>query len=123
PGTRLGSSCDHAQRGVDRVQHAVELVAAPHDETGGRYHAVGALPARELGTFLDAIERNLRSAAEHGKHRAILEEVDGVIPPFASRHLAAVETENPVELAPIKRHAACGGEGRGARRDAPVKLA
>ena len=41
----------HAQRLVDRAQHAVELVAAAHDQAGGGDHAVGALAARQLRDF------------------------------------------------------------------------
>src|SRR3954471_21641054 len=120
---RRALSRDHAQRCFDSVQHAIELVAAPHDQAGGGDHAVGALSARKLRIFLDAIDRDFRGAAEHGEHRAVLEEVDGVIPPLTGRHLAAVQTENSVELAPVERHAARGGEGRRARGGAPVKLA
>jgi len=105
------------------MQHAIELMPAPHDQTGGGDDAVGALPARELRTFLDAVDWNFRCAAKDGEHRAVLEKIDGVIPPFTGRDLAAVEAENTVELAPVERHAACGGEGRRARRGAPVKLA
>ena len=98
-------------------------MAAPHDQAGGGDHAVGALPARELGIFLDAVDRDFLKRAEHREHRAVAEEVDGVVAPFAGGDLSAVETEDAVEFAPVEGHSACGGERREGRRVAPVKLA
>src|SRR5262249_39182628 len=103
--------------------HRVELVAAAHDQTRRRDHAIGALPARELRTFLDAVDRNFGGAAEHGEHRAVLEEVDGVVTPFAGGDLAAVKAENAVELAPVESEWVWGGEGQRARGLAPMDLA
>src|SRR5262245_13821122 len=119
----IWSAGHHAQRFVDRAQHAVELVSAAHDETGRRDDAVGALPTRQFRALLDAVDRNLAGASKHGKHRAVLEEIDGVVAPFTGGDLAAVETEDAVELAPVEGHSACGGEGRSAWGLAPVQLA
>src|SRR5262245_60011598 len=98
-------------------------MSAAYDATGRRDDAVGALPTRQLRAFLDAVDRDLAGAAEHGKHRAVLEEIDGVVAPFTGGDLAAVETEYAVELAPVEGHSACGGEGRNAWGLAPVQLA
>src|SRR5262249_17849618 len=62
-------------------------------------------------------------AAKHGEDRAVLEEVDGVVTPFAGGNLAAVKAENAVELAPVESDSACGGEGQRAPGLAPMELA
>src|SRR5882724_10937609 len=95
-------------------------MAAPQDQTGGGHHAVGALLARKLRIFFDAIDRHFRRTAEHREHRAVFQEIDRVIAPFAGRDHAAIEPEDPVELAPVEGHPADGG-----RRDrgAPQNLA
>src|SRR5262249_57578077 len=98
-------------------------MAAAHDQTCRRDHAIGALPARELRTFLDAVDRNFGGAAEHGEDRAVLEEVDSVVTPFAGGDLAAVKAENAVELAPVESDSAGGGEGQRAPGFAPMELA
>src|SRR5262249_57505412 len=98
-------------------------MAAAHDQTCRRDHAIGALPARELRTFLDAVDRNFGGAAEHGEDRAVLEEVDSVVTPFAGGDLAAVKAENAVELAPVEGDSAGGGEGQRAPGFAPLELA
>ena len=100
-----------AQRLVDRAQHAVELVAAAHDQAGRRDHAVGALAARQLRILFDAVERDFAGAAEHRKHRAVSEEIDGVVAPFAGGDLAAVEIENAVEFAAAEGDLVDGGGG------------
>src|SRR5262249_51879563 len=112
-----------AERPIDRPQHGVKLVAAAHDQTGRGDDAVGALPARELWTFLDTVNWNFRSAAEHGKYRAVLQEIDRVIAPFAGGNFATIEAENAVELAPVEGHSGWGGEGRSSGGFAPVELA
>ncbi len=68
--------------------------AAAHDQAGRRDDAVGALPPREPGIFFNAVDRKFRSAAEDRENRAVPQEVDGIVTPFAGRHLAAVETED-----------------------------
>ncbi len=100
---------DDAERAVERAEHAVELLAAAQDMAGGRNHAIGALPAAEFWIFLDAVDRHFRGAAENRKHRAVLEEIDGVIAPLAGGDFAAVEPQNAVELAPAEGYLACGG--------------
>src|SRR5712691_2485465 len=115
---------DHAERRlVERAQHAVELVAAAHDQAGRRDHAIGALPARELGMFFDAVDGNFGGAAEHREHRAVLQEIDRVIAPLAGGNHAAIKVQDTIELAAVEGHAACGGERRMARGLAPVELA
>ena len=100
---------------VDRAQHAVELVAAAHDQAGRRDHAIGALAARQLGIFFDAVDRDFRGAAEHREHRAVFQEVDGVIAPFAGGDLAAIEIENAVELAAAEGDLVAGAGARARR--------
>src|SRR5262245_32383804 len=120
--THPTKSGHHAERLVDRVQHALELVATAHDQAGGRDHAVGTLPARQPGMLLDTVDRNFGGAAEHREHRAVPQKIDGVVAPFAGGDLAAIEAENAVELAPVESHAAGGGERR-VTRLAPMELA
>src|SRR5215831_6060524 len=72
---------DHRELAVDHQQHAVELVAAAQDQAGRRDDTVHALLARQARIFLDAIERHLGGAAEHRKHGAVLQEVDGIVSP------------------------------------------
>src|SRR5580698_5644440 len=108
----------HAERAVERAEHPVELGTAANDMAGGGNHAVGALAATQFWIFLDTVDRHFRGAAENRKHRTILEEIDGVIPPFAGSHFAAIEPKNAVELTPAESHFACGG-GRALLAPAP----
>src|SRR5581483_7524273 len=98
------------QRTVERAEHAVQFVAAAQDVSGRRDHAVGALPALQPRILLDAIERHFGGVAENRKHRAVFEEIDGVIAPLAGGDFAPIETENAIELAPGECHLA-GGDG------------
>ena len=106
--TRLESLVEHAQ-------HAVEFVAAPHDQAGRRDHAVGALAARQPRIFLDAVDRDFGAAAEHREHRAVLEEIDGVVAPFSGGDHAAIKAEDAVELAPVEGHLRLSGAKGGTR--------
>src|SRR5207248_2802724 len=119
---RVRSTRHHAEGAIDCAQHAFELVSAAHDETGGRDHAVRTLPARQLGRFFDAVDGNFRRAPKHGKHGAILEEIDRVVPPLAGSDLAAVKAEDAIELAPIEAHAVRRGGGRSGGGLAPMDL-
>ena len=95
-------TADHRQRLVDDAQDAIQFVTAAQDVAGGGDHAVGALALLELRIFFDAIQRHFRGAAEHRKHRAVFQEVDGVIAPFAGCDHAAVQVENAVEFAAVE---------------------
>src|SRR3954469_7495048 len=119
---KAGSAGDQAHRFVDRPQHAIEFVAAAHDQASGRDDAVGALPPRQLRVLLDPVERDFRSAAEHRKHRAVAQEINGVIAPLAGGDLAAIEAEDAVELLPLEGHSAHGGDWRYAGILAPAEL-
>src|ERR1700684_3700724 len=101
------------ERTIERAEHAVEFVAAPQDMAGGRNDAIGALPAAETGVFLDAVDRHFRSAAENRKHRAIFEEIDGVITPLAGGDFASVEPQDAVQFASAKGYLSGGGGSRG----------
>src|SRR3954454_2377946 len=90
------------QLAVDHQQHAVEFLAAAQDQAGRRDHAVHALLARELRIFLDAIERDFGGAAEYRKHRAVLQEIDGVIAPFAVGDHAPVEVQDAIEFQAVE---------------------
>src|SRR5215467_15185228 len=96
-------------------------MAAPHDQAGGRDDAVGALAARQAGALLDAVDRDFGAAAEDGKDRTVLQEVDRVVAPFTGGNLAAVEAEQAIELTPVEGHSVGGGEGYMGL--APMKLA
>ena len=95
-------SATSRQRLVEHAQHAVEFVAAAQDQAGRRDHAVGALLARQLRIFLDAVDRHFGGAAEHRKHRAVFQKVDRVIAPLAGGDHAAIEIENAVEFAAVE---------------------
>src|SRR5664279_4985149 len=97
-------------------------MTAAHDQAGRRNDAVGALAARQLRIFLEAVERNLGGAAEHREHRAIFHEVDGVIAPFAGGDLAAIKIENAIELAAAECDVLGGGWAT-CRGSAPEGLA
>src|SRR5260370_19294659 len=84
------------------AKRAVELLAATKDQAGRRDHAIGPLPARKPRTLLDAVERHLAGAAEDRKDRAVLQEINGVVAPFAGRDLAAIEPEEAAELGPVE---------------------
>src|SRR3954452_16190534 len=104
----------HRQLAVDHQQHAVEFMAAAQDQPGGGDHAVGALLARQPRILLDAVDRHFGSAAENRKYRAVFQEVDGVVAPFAVGDHAAVEIEDAikfetVECYPALRSARSGG--------------
>jgi hypothetical protein len=61
------------------------------------------LLAGEPRILLDAIERDFGGAAEHRKHGAVLQEVDGIVAPFAVGDHAAVEIENAIEFEAVER--------------------
>src|SRR6185437_9864285 len=108
------SSHHQLQRTVERAEHPIQFLAAPYDVSGGRNDAIGALAARQLGIFLDAVDRHFTGAAEHGENRSVFEEVDGVIAPLPSRDFAAIEPQEPIELAAAERHSVGG--------DVPTRL-
>src|SRR6516162_4449228 len=95
-------------------------MAAPKNQSGGRDHAVGALPARQPRTFFDAINRDVAGASKNRKHRPISEEIDRVIAPFAVRYLATVEAQNAIELTALEHDGWSGGEPGSV---APARLA
>jgi hypothetical protein len=101
-------------RVVDRPQHPVEFMPAPKDQSSRRHDAVSTLPLRQPGIFFDAIDGDFGSPAEDRKHRAVLQEVDSVIPPFAFGDLASVKTKNAAKLAPVEGHLSGHGLSRGA---------
>src|SRR5208282_3841542 len=74
---------DDPERAVERAEHAVELPASAQDMAGCRDDAVGALPTSEPWIFFDPVDGKFAGTTENGKHRAIPEEIDGVITPFA----------------------------------------
>src|SRR5579885_1619428 len=109
---------DDAQRPVERAEHTVEFLPAPQDVAGRRDHAVGALPPRQPRILLDAIDGELARAAENRKDRTVVQEIDGVIAPFAGGDLTAIKTQNTMKLAAAEGHFACGG-GRTGLAPAP----
>src|SRR5882724_4070322 len=102
--SRIGEwlQLNQRQLAVDHQQHAVEFMAAAQDQAGRRDHAVHALLAREPRVFLDAIERDFGGAAEYRKHRAVLQEIDGVISPFAVGDHAPVEVQDAIEFEAVE---------------------
>ena len=60
------------------------------------------LLARELWRFLDAMQGNVVCPAEDGKHCAIIEKIDRIIPPFAVRHLEPVDAQNLIEFPAVE---------------------
>ncbi len=92
------------QRLVEHAQHLGEVVAALEDEPGGRDHGIHALLAAQLRPLLDAKQRHLAGAPEDGEHRRVLQEIDGVIAPFAGGHHAAVKREDAIEFAAVEAH-------------------
>src|SRR5262245_56821944 len=98
-------------------------MASAYDQAGRRDHAIGALPARELRAFLNAVDRNLGGAAEHGKHRAVLQKINGIVTTFAGGDLATIEAKNAVEFAPVESHSAYGDEGHTSGSLAPMRRA
>ena len=109
PVQTIRSAGDDAKRAIERTQHPVELVAAAQDVTRCRNDAVGALPAAEPRILLDPVNGEFAGPAENRKHRAVFEEIDGVIAPFARGDFAPVKTENAVKLSPAEGDLACGG--------------
>jgi hypothetical protein len=115
---RLFSTRNDPQRAVEGAEHTLELLAAAHDVTRCGDHAVSTLSAPKPWVLLDPINREFAGAAENRKYRAIFEEIDGVITPFAGSDLAAIETENAIKLTPAEGNLACGG-GRSKLAPAP----
>jgi hypothetical protein len=54
------------------------------------------------GAFLNSEERHLAGAAEDREHRDLIEEIDGIVAPFAGRDHATIESENAVQLGPLE---------------------
>src|SRR4029450_9381834 len=99
-------------------------MAAPQNQSGRGNPAIGALPPADARILLDAIDWHFRCATEDRENRPILQEVDGVIAPFAGGDLAAIRAEDAIELFALERDVSGGGESCGAgRRFAPAKLA
>src|SRR5262249_8662018 len=100
------------------------FVTAPHNQSSCGDHAVGTLPPFPARILLDAIDRHFRGASEDREHRPILEEVDGVVAPFAGGDLTAIKAKNAIELLALESDVMGGGEGCGAGgRFAPAELA
>src|ERR1700736_5967950 len=81
-------------------------MAAAQDQPARRDHAVDALLAREPRIFFDAVDRHFGSAAEHREHRAIPQEIDGIVAPLAIGDHAPVQIQNAIEFEAIERHPA-----------------
>src|SRR5882757_8490841 len=97
---------NYRQLAVDHQQHPIQFLAAAQDQPARRDHAVDALLAREPRVFFDAVDRHFGSAAEHREHRAVPQEIDGIIAPFAIGDHAPIQIENAIEFETIKRHPA-----------------
>src|SRR5712675_1175184 len=106
PGYRTDVPANHRQLAVDHQQHAIEFVAAAQDQPARRDHAVDPLLAREPRIFFDAIDGYFGGAAEYREHRAVLEKVDGIVPPLAIGDHAPVQIQNTIEFETIERHPA-----------------
>src|SRR6267142_3718438 len=96
-------------------------MAALQDQAGDRHDAEDALASRQLRVFLDAIDRHFRGPAEHREHRPVLQEIDGIVAPFAGGHLATIEPEDALELSPAEGDLVAGSEER--KGFAPARLA
>src|SRR5262245_7653978 len=88
------SALDEAQALVERAKHAGEVMTALEYQPGGRNDAIGALAAGEFRRLLDAVKRNFGRAPEHGEHRLLAQDIDGVIAPLTARHFAAVDIQD-----------------------------
>src|ERR1700722_11168490 len=108
----LASAGDDAERFIKGTQHAVELLAAADDQTGRRDQAIGALPPCEPRVLLDTVERDLAGAAKDREDRTVLQEIDGIVAPFAGRDLAAIETEQAAQLGTVERDLCRGDMAR-----------
>src|SRR6266478_7559727 len=94
------------QLAIDHQQHAIELVAAAQDQPACRDHAVNALLAGEPRIFFDTIDRYFQSAAEHREHRAVPQEINGVVAPLTIGDHAPVQIQDTIEFETIERHPA-----------------
>src|SRR4029077_16645556 len=95
-------------------------MSAPDDMACRRDDAIGALPSRQAGDFLDAVDRHLAGVAEYREHGPILEIVDRIVPPFAFCHHAPVESGNTGKLASVEDDP---GSGRACAPLAALRLA
>jgi hypothetical protein len=84
-------------------------VAPLEDDAGCRNHLVGALLAGKRGDLLHAVERHLAGAPKDGEHGAVFQVVDGVVTPFPLGDLAAIDLQDEIELASMKRDLARNG--------------
>src|SRR5262245_53519541 len=96
-------------------------MAALHDQAGCRDHAVDALLARQPRILLDTVDRHLGRAPEDREHRAIFQEVDRIVAPFAGSDHPPIESENAVQLTAVECNLA-GDAGLAVTR-APARLA
>src|SRR2546426_6752650 len=97
------ASLHQRQLAIDHQQDTLEFVAAAQDQAGRRDHAVHALLARQPRILFDPVDRHFGSAAEDRKHRAVFQEVDGVVAPFAVGDHAPIQIEDTVEFETIER--------------------
>src|SRR6185312_6872380 len=117
------SACDKRQRLVDHAQHRIEVMPAAQDQARGGGDAIDALLACEFRIFLDAVERDFRTATEYREHRPIFQEFDRVIAPLTGGHFSSVKAENAIELAAAECDLIHRGGGKTRWGSAPRRLA
>ena len=65
-------------------------------------HGIGALTSCKRRILDDSVEGNFGRAPEYGEHRAVLQELDRIVAPFAGGDHTPVKMQDSVELAPLE---------------------
>src|ERR1700719_3033532 len=113
---RVARLLNHRQLAVDRQQYAIEVMAPAQDQSARRDDTVNPLLARQPRILFDAVEWNFRGAAEDREHRAVAQEIDGIVTPLAVGDHAPVQVQDAIEFEAIERHPAWQGTRSGIAR-------
>src|SRR5262245_50728841 len=92
---------------VENPKHAAQVMSAVQDQPCRDDDAIGALVPGYSVVFLVRIERSLRGPAEYGDQGPVAEHVDGVVPPLALGHAAAIDGQDLVEFKPVEGDHRC----------------
>src|SRR5690606_25021759 len=96
------SAFDELEALVENPQHALQFVAALHDQPACGDDRIGALLLRQLRVLLDAEKRHLACPAKDGEHGAVAQMVDGIVAPRAGGDHAAIDVQDFAEFMPVE---------------------
>ena len=79
-----------------------QFMAALEDQAARRDHGILALAAAQFRALLHPEQGHLAGAAEDGEHRDLLQEIQGIVPPFPGGDHAAIDGKDAAEFAAVE---------------------